>query len=89
MLNSSQAIPIPGQCFGKSMNWHYVALRASSKNGEKCEHLDIDKIIILMSPINDHPIDNIKFKVTCSLCDTPFPKTSDKLTAKFIKFYGL
>ena len=88
-------VPFDGQGYGKSMNWHYLALRIANKNGEKCDHLDksnifdIDNVRIMLTPISDGFDSKIKFNVTCNLCEKLFILTSQKLTNKFIKFYGM
>lgn len=88
--------PIIGHGYGKTMNWHYYALRAANDTGEKCVHFDnkmsvfdIDNVRIVLTPISEGLGDKIKFNVSCSLCDKLFILTSQKLTDKFIKFYGL
>lgn len=88
--------PQDGTGYGRSMNWHYVAVNKADKTNEKCDHMDktrekfdINHIRITMSPIEEGKGNKIKFKVTCSQCDNQFPLTSEKLTKKFIKFYGL
>ena len=88
--------PMFKQGYAKGMNWHYYALRAANKTQEKCEHFDknvtifdIDNVRIALTPISEGLGDKIKFNVTCALCDKLFILTSQKLTNKFIKFYGL
>lgn len=88
--------PKIGQNYAKSMNWHYYALRIADENKEKCEHFDknvnvfnIDNVRIALTPISEGLGDKIKFNVSCALCKKLFILTSQKLTEKFIKFYGL
>jgi len=95
-ITAVRMIPFDGQGYGRSMNWHYQAVRCANKTGENCEHFnqnvilfDIDNVRIVLAPIEDGCDGKIKFKVTCSLCDKMFLLTSEKLTKKFIKFYGL
>lgn len=85
-----------GTGYGRSMNWHYQAVTIANENNEACEHMDktrekfdINQIRIMMTPIEEGLGKKIDFKVSCGLCYKKFPLTSQKLTKKFIKFYGL
>lgn len=87
MIQSPAMIPHDGQGYGKSMSWHYLAVNAAKKSGESCEHANIDTIRINIQP-QKTPEQLVKLKVTCSMCDKKLNKTSEKVTKKFLKFYG-
>ena len=80
-------LPYDGQGYGKSMSWHYVAVNACKKKGEACEHINVDTIRIAIQP-QETPDQLIKLKVTCSMCNKDLDKTSEKVTKRFLKFYG-
>lgn len=82
-------IPYDGFGYGKSFCWHNKAVKIASKNGEKCQHLDITNVLITMTPISEGIGPQISFKVKCAICDSSYLKTSTKLSNKFLKFYGL
>lgn len=74
---------------GKAMDWHYIALKIAGKCNEKCEHLAIETLKIVMASIKEGLGREIRFRVSCSKCDADYDRTSDRLSEKFIKFYGL
>ncbi len=88
MISTPVLTSYDGSGYGKSMNWHYLAIKIAKKNTEACNHLDIHKILIFLAPIENGSGDKMKFTVTCSSCNANFAKTSEKLTLKFLKFYG-
>lgn len=88
MINTAP-IAFKPDIYASTMSWHKVALKAARETGEKCEHMTLEKVVIMLSPIEDGLGVKIKFKVSCSDCDKKFPITSEKMTVKFIKFYGL
>jgi hypothetical protein len=87
MLISTEMTSYDGQGYGKSMSWHYIAVNAAKKNGESCEHVNHDTIRINIQP-QETPDQLVKLKVTCSMCNKDLEKTSEKVTRKFLKFYG-
>ncbi len=91
MLNSSQIIMSPqdGYGCGKSIVWEYKASLIAKKNGEACPCINIDTLLIKMIPSIIDGKYKAKCKVICPDCDQDYVKTSEKLTEKFIKFYGM
>jgi len=88
-LSASIEIAYEGCGYGKTMQWHAKAVEVADKLNEKCEHLDKDNVLIVMAPIEEGLSTRIKFKVKCGKCDAKYERTSEKLTLKFLKFYGL
>lgn len=63
-------------------------MKEAVKTGESCTHLNIENLLIVMSPVKELG-ERIQFDIRCSKCEAKFPETSKKITEKFLEFYGL
>lgn len=73
---------------GRSVVWELKAFKIAKKNGEACKCLDYTTLIIKMIPNESKEKNLCKCEIKCPHCNKQLAKTAEKLSKKFIEFYG-
>lgn len=73
---------------GRSYKWESQAIDIAREVGEDCSHLSVFTIDVIFSSKDVRKRGAI-CNVSCPSCDSPYIKTSAKLTKVFNSFYGI
>ncbi len=72
---------------GKSLKWESQAIDIAREVGEDCPHLSVLTVDVILTR-KDIRKRGVICNVSCPSCDSPYTKTSIKLTEVFNNFYG-
>lgn len=79
-------IPYDGTGYGRSIYWETKTKQVARKNHEYCPCWDFISPIIKLSKDGEYQI-KVKCYSKCDTCVSEFPKTNEKMTFLFRRFY--